>query len=53
MPHNSIKGKILIVEDEAGIAEMLKDFFMYHGYDSDIAQDGIEAEELLKRRSII
>ena len=42
------KGKVLIVEDDPGIAELLKDFFMEYGYESDTAQDGIEADGLLK-----
>jgi len=41
-----LKGKILIVEDEEGVAQFLSDFFREYGYDSAIAQDGIEAKEL-------
>jgi DNA-binding response OmpR family regulator len=45
------KGKILIVEDEEGVASFLRDFFMENGYDSSIAEDGIEAEELWEKES--
>ena len=49
MSQNSTKGKILVVEDETRVAEFIKAFFRKHDYDSDIAQDGIKAQELLER----
>ena len=36
------KSRLLIVEDEAAIREGLVDVFIYHGYEVDVAIDGIE-----------
>jgi len=41
--------KILIVEDETEVANLCRSFFEEQGYDSQIAQTGTKAEELLKR----
>ncbi|CAG9620439.1 response regulator transcription factor [Sutcliffiella rhizosphaerae] len=40
--------KILIVEDEASIAELERDYLEVHGFESDIAASGEEALELIK-----
>jgi DNA-binding response OmpR family regulator len=40
------KGSILIIDDEEGVTDLLKDFFIEYGYESDIAHDGIEAQKL-------
>ena len=47
---NGKRGKILIVEDDAGLAELIKEFFREYGYESEIALDGIKARELLKKQ---
>lgn len=49
MSQNSIKGKILIVEDEEVVAGVIGEFFRKHGYGAEIAQDGIKAKKLLNR----
>lgn len=38
-----MKDKILIVDDEADIVSMLKDYFEFNGYDTITAVDGLEA----------
>jgi DNA-binding NtrC family response regulator len=49
--NNPIKGKILIVDDDPGVAELIRDFFREHGYHSDIAKDGIQAQKLWENES--
>ncbi len=49
MHQNSTRGRVLIVEDEVWVAELLKCFFTEHNYESVIAEDGIEAEALLNK----
>lgn len=41
--------RILLVDDEAGIRDMIKEYSSLEGYDIDEAGDGIEALELFKR----
>lgn len=41
--------KILIVDDEANIREVVREYCELSGYDVDEAQDGVEAIEKLKQ----
>ena len=41
--------KILMVEDDNSVAEMMKMFFSKEQWDVDIAKDGVEAVEMFKR----
>ncbi len=41
--------KLLVVDDEPAIREMLKDFFEDEGYAVDLAADGAEALEALRK----
>lgn len=43
--------KMLICEDEIGVAHVLKKYLKYKGFDSDHALDGKAALELIKSRS--
>lgn len=45
----SIKTKILIVEDDVSIREILKDILIDEGFDCDEAEDGKAASELLEK----
>ena len=40
--------KILVVEDEGRIRDIIRDYFTAHGLDCDLARDGEEALELLR-----
>ena len=50
--HNPMKGKFLIVEDEPGDNELIRDFLRNHGFDYEIAKNGIEAEKLLEKEAL-
>lgn len=39
--------KILLVDDEAGFAELLRDLLIMDGYDVQLSHDGVEALEAL------
>jgi len=41
--------KILIVDDEASIRETLKEILTYEGYQVDVAEDGAEALDMLRK----
>ena len=43
--------KILMVEDDNSVAEMMKMFFSKEQWDVDIAKDGVEAVEMFKANS--
>ena len=47
---NQIVKKILVVDDEVGIRETLKDLFEDEGFSVDLAADGREGLELLRTR---
>ena len=47
MPENKIKPKVLILEDEPVISKVLYRAFFAAGLDSDIAENGLYAEEKL------
>ncbi len=51
MNSDSAKGKILIVEDDEGVADYIKDFLERRGHDSEIASDGIRAQQLLEKEN--
>jgi len=40
--------KILVVEDEKHIKELLKEFLSFNGYETIVASNGIEALDILK-----
>lgn len=42
--------KILIVEDENKIAELLKDYLTHAGYECDISNNGLEAMNIIKKQ---
>ncbi len=44
--------KILMVEDDNSVAEMMKMFFSKEQWDVDIAKDGVEAVEMFKRNPL-
>ena len=44
--------KILIVEDEASIAEVVSAYAKREGYETVVAADGLEALEIKRRRSL-
>ena len=46
-----MKVKLLIVDDEAEICDMLSRHFRYQGYDVETAENGIEALEILDQAS--
>lgn len=46
-----MKVRLLIVDDEADIRNMLSRHFRDHGYDVDVAEDGVVALELLEQAS--
>ena len=46
-----MKVKLLIVDDEAEICDMLSRHFRYHGYDVETAENGFEALDILDRAS--
>ena len=41
-----MKSSVLIVEDEARIRDIVRDYFAAHGLDCDLARDGEEALEI-------
>lgn len=41
-------GRVLIVEDERRIRDIVRDYFAAHGLDCDLARDGAEALDLLR-----
>ena len=41
--------RILIVDDEASIRETLKEILTYEGYEVDLAEDGAQALEMLRK----
>lgn len=41
-------GRVLIVEDEARIRDIVRDYFVSHGLDCDLARNGAEALDLLR-----
>ena len=43
-----MKSSVLIVEDEARIRDIVRDYFTAHGLDCDLARDGEEALDLLR-----
>ena len=43
-----MKSSVLIVEDEARILDIVRDYFAAHGLDCDLARDGEEALDLLR-----
>jgi len=43
--------KILVVDDEKHIKELLKEFLSFNGYETIVASNGIEALEILKDKS--
>ena len=43
-----MKSSVLIVEDEARIRDIARDYFTAHGLDCDLARDGEEALDLLR-----
>ena len=47
-----MKGRLLVVDDEAEIQEMLSRHFRMCGYDVDVAGNGIEALDLLKDKRV-
>jgi len=49
MHQDSTRGRVLIVEDEEWVSELLRCFFEEHAYEPVTARDGIEAEELLNK----
>lgn len=40
---------MLIVDDERECCDLFKEYFLKHGFDIDIAYDGLKAKELLER----
>lgn len=44
------EGCILVVDDEVALAETLRDLLVFHGYDVDIAGNGIQAQDHLGKR---
>lgn len=45
----SAKGKILVVEDDEGVAKFIKTFLKERGHHCEIAKDGIKAQEFLDK----
>ena len=43
--------RILIVDDETGIREMIKKYALFEGYEVEEASDGMEAIEICKKQS--
>ena len=46
------KKALMIVDDDKEILELLSDFFINHGYETVLAQDGEEATQLLKYKTV-
>lgn len=44
--------KILMVEDDNSVAEMIGMFFKKEGWEQDIAVDGVEAVDMFKKMQI-
>ncbi|MDH3360313.1 MAG: HDOD domain-containing protein, partial [Desulfobulbaceae bacterium] len=51
VPGRTEKARILVVDDEKAINEMLLDSMRMEGYEADGAYDGVEAIQLLKEKS--
>lgn len=49
---NDAKGKVLVVDDEVALAETLKDMLVFNGYEAEIAHNGVQACEVLKKEKI-
>lgn len=47
-----MKSRVLVVDDEVLLAETLRDMLVFHGYDAEIATNGMQACEILKSGSI-
>lgn len=43
--------RILVVDDELALAETLRDLLLFHGYQVEIATNGIQAQEALKKHT--
>lgn len=43
-----MKSRVLVVDDEIVLAETLRDMLVFHGYEADIATNGLQACEILK-----
>lgn len=48
--YNTIMKRILIVEDELDIRELLTNYLMYEGYEVNAAEDGVEALSLFSKK---
>lgn len=42
------KGKVLVVDDEVVLAETLRDMLVFHGYEAEIAHNGLQACKVLE-----
>jgi DNA-binding NtrC family response regulator len=45
------EGCILVVDDEVALAETLRDLLIFHGYEVEIAGNGVQAQEKLDQKS--
>ena len=46
----NFEGRILVVDDEVALAETLRDLLMFHGYEVEIATNGIQAQSILDKQ---
>lgn len=44
--------KILVVDDDSGIGEMLKTLLEFYGYEVDVTEKPLKAEELIQEKNI-
>ena len=44
--------KILVVDDDSGIGEMLKTVLEFYGYEVDVTEKPLKAEELIQEKNI-
>lgn len=44
--------KILVVDDDSGIGEMLKTLLEFYGYEVDVTEKPLKAEELIREKNI-
>mgnify|MGYP005829156145 FL=1 len=44
--------KILVVDDDSGIGEMLKTLLEFYGYEVDVTEKPLKAEELIQEKKI-
>ena len=44
--------KILVVDDDSGIGEMLKTLLEFYGYEVDVTEKSLKAEELIQEKNI-